>query len=787
MAVNKKNFKISGMSCAACAARIEKSLSKIEGINSARVNLATEQAMVEYENTLVEPRQIEEMVEKLGYGIVSPKASRGLINLKVSGMTCAGCAARIEKRLSGTKGVVDVVVNLSSETARVVYEPDQVESQDIIGVVKSLGYGAEKQEEFSRDNEEELKEREIGSLKKSLIISIGLSLPLLAAMLQLILEIPIPFKDFLHNQYFQWAIATPIQFLIGARFYRNSYFALKSGGANMDVLIAMGTSAAYFLSVYQVLFVPAQPGVMKDLYFEASSLIITLVLLGKYLEAVAKGRTSEAIKKLVELQAKTARVIRGNQEQAIPVEEVEIGDIIIVRPGEKVPVDGIITEGNSALDESMLSGESLPVDKNPGDFVFGGTINKFGTFKFEATKVGKDTTLARIIGLVEEAQVSKAPIQKMADKVSGVFVPAVLVIALISLAGWYLSGAGITKALITSVAVLVIACPCALGLATPTAIMVGTGKGAENGILIRGSEHLEMAYKLNTVVLDKTGTITKGLPEVTDIVSLGVIESGDIMRLAAQAEKKSEHPLGAAIYNQGLKEWGQIADPHSFEAFPGKGIKAVINDQDIYIGTRLLMVEKGLDTTPVEKDIRKFEEQGKTAMLMAINQKIEAIIAVADTVKDGSREAIEELKNMGIEVFMITGDNYRTAQAIAKQVGIEHVLAEILPENKALEVERLKAQDKIVAMVGDGINDAPALATADIGIAMGTGTDIAMEAAGITLIRGDLRIIPEKTQRKKSFTVSGSSTYTFLPGREPLQQFFSQLPYLTQPSGLLQI
>ena len=538
-------------------------------------------------------------------------------------------------------------------------------------------------------------------------------------------------------------VTTPVQFIIGFRFYKNAFYALKAKSANMDVLIAMGTSAAYFFSIYNAFFVPAEPGtMMKELYFEAGAVIITLILLGKYLEAVAKGKTSEAIKKLMGLQAKTAKVVRDGVEKDIPIEEVEVGDVIVVRPGEKVPVDGKITEGNSSLDESMLTGESLPVEKKAGDFVVGATINKFGTFKFEATKVGRDTVLSQIIKMVEDAQGSKAPIQKIADRVSGIFVPVVIGVAVITFIIWYLVLGDFAAGIISGVSVLVIACPCALGLATPTAIMVGTGKGAENGILIKGGEYLEMTYKVNAVVLDKTGTITKGQPEVTDIISLGKIESSEILKMAAIAEKSSEHPLGSAIYEKGKNEYGTIPDPEWFKAIPGKGIIAVVDQKEIYIGTRKLMTERKIDPGTTENAIIKLEDEGKTAMLMAVNNKIEAIIAVADTLKESSEEAIKELQDMGILVYMITGDNQRTAKAIAKQVGIENVLSEVLPENKAEEVEKLKKQGKIVAMVGDGINDAPALATADIGMAIGTGTDVAIEAADITLMRGDLITIP---------------------------------------------
>jgi Cu+-exporting ATPase len=660
--------------------------------------------------------------------------------IKISGMTCAACAAKIEKKLNKLEGVQKATVNLAIEKASVEYDSSKIDVSDMIKTVEVLGYNAKRAEEVSGDSEREQREKEIKRLRMELIISAILSFPLVMAMLLTLVNIDLAF---LHNEYFQLIVTTPVQFIIGFRFYKNAFYALKAKSANMDVLIAMGTSAAYFFSIYNAFFVPAEPGtMMKELYFEAGAVIITLILLGKYLEAVAKGKTSEAIKKLMGLQAKTAKVVRDGVEKDIPIEEVEVGDVIVVRPGEKVPVDGKITEGNSSLDESMLTGESLPVEKKAGDFVVGATINKFGTFKFEATKVGRDTVLSQIIKMVEDAQGSKAPIQKIADRVSGIFVPVVIGVAVITFIIWYLVLGDFAAGIISGVSVLVIACPCALGLATPTAIMVGTGKGAENGILIKGGEYLEMTYKVNAVVLDKTGTITKGQPEVTDIISLGKIESSEILKMAAIAEKSSEHPLGSAIYEKGKNEYGTIPDPEWFKAIPGKGIIAVVDQKEIYIGTRKLMTERKIDPGTTENAIIKLEDEGKTAMLMAVNNKIEAIIAVADTLKESSEEAIKELQDMGILVYMITGDNQRTAKAIAKQVGIENVLSEVLPENKAEEVEKLKKQGKIVAMVGDGINDAPALATADIGMAIGTGTDVAIEAADITLMRGDLITIP---------------------------------------------
>ncbi|HOM01869.1 MAG TPA: heavy metal translocating P-type ATPase [Acetivibrio sp.] len=662
------------------------------------------------------------------------------IELKITGMSCAACSARIEKRLNKVDGVAKASVNLATEKANIEYDAAKVKTADLIEIVDDLGYKAERIENISGDREKEQREKEIKRLKMELIASLVLSSPLILAMVFMLVNIDVPF---LHNEYFQLVIATPVQFIIGFRFYRNAYHAIKARSANMDVLIAMGTSAAYFFSIYNAFFThPMEMGMMKELYFEASSTIITLILLGKYLEAVAKGKTSEAIKKLMGLQAKTARVVRSGVEEDIPVEEVQVGDIIVVRPGEKIPVDGRIIEGDSSIDESMLTGESLPVEKKAGDFVTGATINKFGTFKFEATKVGKDTVLSQIIKMVEDAQGSKAPIQKVADQVSGIFVPAVIGIAIVTFAVWYLVTREMNSAIVSAVSVLVIACPCALGLATPTAIMVGTGKGAEKGILIKGGEYLETAYKLDSIVLDKTGTITKGQPEVTDIIPVGDMDASEILKLSAIAEKASEHPLGVAIYEKGKREFGTIPDPAKFEAIPGRGVAAVFDDKTIYIGTRKLMTEKGIDISKIEFDIAKLEDEGKTAMIMAADDRVEAILAVADTVKENSKEAIEQLMKMGIYVYMITGDNERTARAIAKQVGITNVLAEVLPENKAEEVEKLKKQGKIVGMVGDGINDAPALATADIGMAIGTGTDVAMEAADITLMRGDLRAIP---------------------------------------------
>lgn len=598
--------------------------------------------------------------------------------------------------------------------------------------VAKAGYPAEVEVEKDLDREKKKREKEIKSLKTSFIISAILSLPLFSAMFFHMAGADNALSNLLNNGWFQLVLATPVQFIIGYRFYESAYKSLRGGGANMDVLVAMGTSAAYFFSIYNLL------NGIEEYYFESSAVIITLILLGKTFEAVAKGKTSDAIKKLMGLQPKTARIVRDGEEVDLPIEELVEGDIVVVRPGERVPVDGIIVEGSSALDESMITGESIPIDKGIDDEVIGATINKFGSFKFRATKIGKDTVLSQIIKLVEDAQGSKAPVQRLADKISGVFVPVVVVIAVLTFAGFAVLGKNFNTGLINAVAVLVIACPCALGLATPTAIMVGTGKGAENGILIKSGEHLERAHKMDTIIFDKTGTITKGEPEVTNILVFTELEEQEILRIAASVERASEHPLGLSIVKEAEKQGLKLVSPSDFAAIPGKGLKASFEGKSVLIGNRKLMTENHVEIKDRQEDLYKLEEEGKTAMLLALDGVLAGIIAVADQIKDTSLQAIKDLQAMDLEVYMITGDNERTAKAIAKEVGIDHVLADVLPENKAEAVERLKAEGKHVGMVGDGINDAPALAAADVGFAIGTGTDVAMEAADITLMRGDL-------------------------------------------------
>lgn len=724
MAIKKISMDIVGMTCAACSARIEKALNKQEGVVSATVNLLANKANIEFDTDKIKAVDLVKIVEKTGYEV--PLVKKTLI---VEGMTCAACSARVEKVLNKLDGVVNASVNLSTNKAIVEYPSGSIDDASFIKAIEKAGYKAEVEVERDLDREKEMREKEIKSLKTSFILSAILSLPLFSAMFFHMAGI----HTILTNGWFQLALATPVQFIIGYRFYKGAYNSLRGGGANMDVLVSMGTSAAYFYSIYNLI-----KGV-HEFYFEASAVIITLILLGKTFEAVAKGKTSEAIKKLMGLQPRTARVIRDGEEIDIAIEKVDIGDIIVVRPGERIPVDGIIVEGNSAVDESMITGESIPVDKAKGDEVIGATINKFGTFKFKATKVGKDTVLSQIIKLVEDAQGSKAPVQRLADKISGIFVPVVVAIAIITVLGFTLIKGDFNTGLINAVAVLVIACPCALGLATPTAIMVGTGKGAEKGILIKSGEHLERAHKMNTIIFDKTGTITKGEPELTDILSFDSMDKDELLRIAASVEKTSEHPLGQAIVKKAEEELLKLTEPEEFMAVPGKGLQGKHEGRRVLIGNRKLMQDNGISIEMGEEDLLRLEEEGKTAMLVAIDGKLEGIIAVADKIKKTSKKAIEELKAMGLEVYMITGDNERTARAIAKEVGITNVLAEVLPENKADVVERIKKEGKEVGMVGDGINDAPALAAADVGFAIGTGTDVAMEAADITLMRGDLQ------------------------------------------------
>lgn len=726
MTSKKISVDILGMTCAACSTRVEKALNKQDGVKIATVNLLANRATIEFDADKIKEGDIINTIKKTGYEVPLEKRT-----LTVEGMTWSSCSSRVEKELNKLEGV-KATVNLATNKATVEYPSGLLTDDILIKTIEKAGYKAEVEIERDLDREKELREKEIKSLKTSFIISAILSLPLFLAMFFHMAGVDNALANLLNNGWFQLALATPVQFIIGYRFYKGAYKALRGGGANMDVLIAMGTSAAYFFSIYNLAI-----GV-PEYYFEASAVIITLIVLGNTFEAVAKGKTSEAIKKLMGLQPKTARVVRDEVEVDIPIEQLIVGDIVVVRPGERVPVDGIIVEGNSSLDESMITGESIPIDKTIDDEVIGATINKFGAFRFKATKIGKDTVLSQIIKLVEDAQGSKAPIQRLADKISGIFVPIVVVIALVTILGFTYIGGDFNTGLINAIAVLVIACPCALGLATPTAIMVGTGKGAENGILIKSGEHLESTHKMDTIIFDKTGTITRGEPELTDILTFNEYDRNEILRIAASVERASEHPLGESIVKKAEEESMELSNPESFMSITGKGLRAEFEGKKVLIGNKRLMVENDVSIEDRENDLLKLQEEGKTAMLMSLDGILSGIIAVADQMKDTSLEAVKELQKMGLEVYMITGDNERTAKAIAQKIGITKILADVLPEDKAEVVERLKSEGRHVGMVGDGINDAPALAAADIGFAIGTGTDVAMEAADITLMRGDL-------------------------------------------------
>ncbi|MEL3959980.1 heavy metal translocating P-type ATPase [Lysinibacillus endophyticus] len=736
--VKETSIQITGMTCAACATRIEKVLNKMDGVEKASVNLALEKSTIQYDPSKLSEIDFEKKIEAIGYGVVKQKAE-----FEITGMTCAACATRIEKVLNKTNGVASASVNLALEKATIKFNPSEITIADLIARVEKLGYGAHQKQE----NKEQVdyREKHIKEQQRKFIISAILSLPLLWTMVghfafTSFLYVP----DFLMNPWIQLFLATPVQFIIGKQFYVGAYKALRNGSANMDVLVVMGTSAAYFYSVYQTI-ITVGTNHAPHLYFETSAVLITLILLGKLFEAKAKGRSSEAIKKLMGLQAKTAIVVRAGVEKEVPLEEVVIGDMILVKPGEKIPVDGEVIEGITAVNESMLTGESLPVDKEIGDTLYGSTINKNGFIKMKATKVGRDTALAQIIKVVEDAQGSKAPIQRMADQISGIFVPIVVGIAILTFLVWiiWVNPGEFTSALEVLIAVLVIACPCALGLATPTSIMAGSGRAAEFGILFKGGEHLEQTQNIDTVVVDKTGTVTHGKPVLTDVYVANGQNEENFLSLIGAAEKQSEHPLAQAIV-QGIQEKGvELGNIQYFEAIPGFGVQATISGQGVVIGTRKLMTQYGIDIQHVLSLMEKLERDGKTAMLAGINGQYAGLVAVADTIKDTSREAVQRLQKMGIKVIMMTGDNERTAQAIGKEVGVDAVIAEVLPEGKAEEVKKLQQQGKKVAMVGDGINDAPALATADIGMAIGTGTDVAMEAADITLIRGDLNSIAD--------------------------------------------
>lgn len=751
--MKNKTFKVEGMTCTACANSIQRTLGKLDSVKEANVNFATEKLTIAFDDEEISQEEIFEKVEKLGFEL-KEEIDLKEVTIPIAGMTCSACSNAVQRALNKLDGVEEAFVNFATEKAVVKYNSDKIRISNLKAAIEKAGYKP-LELEIEDIGEEKLdpRERESKVLWIKFIIATIFTIPLFYISMGHMMGAPIPEiinpdinpMNFALTQMF---LTIPTM-LVGYKFYTVGFRTLFKGSPNMDSLIAIGTGAAFIYGIYAVVEISkGNHSMAMDLYFESAGVIITLILLGKYLESVSKGKTSQAIKELMGLQPKTATVIQDGKEVILPIEEVEVGDIILVKPGEKIPVDGEVVEGYTSIDESMLTGESIPVEKNIGDSVTGGSINKNGSIKFKAKKIGKDTTLSQIIKLVEDAQGSKAPIAKMADVISGYFVPIVIGIAIVSSGLWYITGQSTTFVLTIFISVLVIACPCALGLATPTAIMVGTGKGAEYGVLIKGGESLETTHKIQTVVFDKTGTITEGKPKVTDIITNGSILEEELLILAASAEKGSEHPLGEAIVKGAEEKALELKNVDNFMAIPGHGIQVKIGDKNLLLGNKKLMDDKNIHIT-LESDANRLASEGKTPMYIAINNELAGIIAVADVLKESSIKAIEKLHEMGIEVAMITGDNRRTADAIAKQVGIDIVLAEVLPEDKANEIKKLQESGKKVAMVGDGINDAPALAQADVGMAIGSGTDVAMESADIVLMRSDLMDVVTAIQLSK--------------------------------------
>ena len=743
-------FKIGGMTCSACANRIEKVVSKMDGVKEANVNFATETLTVNYDDKIITKAEIEQKVEKIGYKVEKNIQSH---TYKIEGMTCSACASRVEKVTNKMPGVENAVVNFATEKLSVSYDADAVSFGDIKAKVEKAGYKLIREDE-QKVEEKKKKLDEKGKLLWRLILSLIFAVPLLTITMGHMVGMPLPkiidpMMNPLNFAIIQLVLTIPVM-IIGYKFYYIGYKNLFKLSPNMDSLIAIGTSAAFIYSLYGTYKIYIGDGsYAMSLYYEAAVTILALITLGKYLEAISKGKTSQAIKKLMGLAPKTATIVRNGKELVIPIDEVIVGDIVIVKPGEKLPVDGEVIEGATAVDEAMITGESIPVEKTVGSKVIGASINKTGFIKYKATKVGKDTALSQIIKLVEDAQGSKAPIAKMADIIASYFVPIVIGLAILASIGWLVAGESGVFALTIFISVLVIACPCALGLATPTAIMVGTGKGAEYGVLIKGGEALEVTHQIDTIVFDKTGTITEGKPVVTDIITTTISED-ELLSIAASSEKGSEHPLGEAIVKDAEERNIKFKEISNFKAIPGHGIQVEIEGKVILLGNKKLMTENSIEIGDLGVKSDKLANEGKTPMYIAINNKLEGIIAVADTVKPSSKEAIENLHKMGIKVAMITGDNKKTADAIAKQVGIDIVLAEVLPEDKANEVKKLQEKGSKVAMVGDGINDAPALAQADIGIAIGTGTDVAIESANIVLMKGDLKDVATAIKLSKA-------------------------------------
>ena len=753
--MQNKTFTVEGMTCASCAQTVEKTASKLPGVETAQVNLATEKLTVNYDEAVLSTEEIEEAVSRAGYQVKTATKKQTLL---ISGMTCASCAQTVEKSVANLEAVKHAEVNLATEKLTVEFDETVLSTEQIILAVEKAGYQANVELDSTDNSYSDAKQKKLNQLNsiwRRFWLSAIFTIPLFYISMGPMIGWPVPsiIDPHLNSLNFaltQLVLTVPVM-LLGLSYYTGGFKALFRGHPNMDSLIALGTGAAFIYSLSATILIwNGDTTYAHELYYESAAVILTLITLGKYLESRSKGKTSEAIEKLMDLAPKTATVIRDGNEVEIGIDQVVVGDLIIVKPGEKIPVDGTIVEGRTSVDESMLTGESIPVEKNIGDAMVGGSFNNNGTVKYKADKVGNDTALAQIIQLVEDAQGSKAPIAKMADIISGYFVPIVIGLAIISGLGWYISGESGIFALTIAISVLVIACPCALGLATPTAIMVGTGKGAEHGVLIKGGAALETTHKIDMVVFDKTGTITEGKPVVTDIITAEGINEEELLMLTASAEKGSEHPLGEAIVEEAESRTLTFMNVEDFSAIPGHGIEVTIDGKQLLAGNKKLMVDRGitLDNLNVQSD--RLADDGKTPMYIAIDRKIAGIIAVADTVKENSAKAIEKLHEMGIEVGMITGDNARTADAIAKQVGIDRVLSEVLPEDKANEVKKLQAEGKKVAMVGDGINDAPALAQADIGIAIGTGTDVAIESADIVLMRSDLLDVPSSIELSKA-------------------------------------
>lgn len=741
--MTEKSYGVTGMTCAACAASVKRAVAKVPGVEQSEVNIATEKLTVRYDENKASFDDLKKAVEAAGYGLEDKQLKQA--ELAVEGMTCAACSAAVERAVKKLQGVSGVSVNLATNRAALEYDPGKVKLSEIKQAIVKAGYTPKDIELKERDEESEKRLRALKNMRSRLIVAIIFAAPILYLAMGHMFGLNLPIPEFM-NHHMRPGVFAAVQLILtipvlvaGSRFFTVGFKTLLRGAPNMDSLVAIGTASAFLYSAYAtVMIFLGSNDFVQLLYFESAAVVITLVMVGKYLEAVSKGKTSEAIKKLMNLRPKTAAIIKDGAEIEVPLGEVAAGDIVLVRPGASIPVDGIVEEGVSSVDESMLTGESLPVEKQPGSSVTGGSINGEGLLKFRATLVGEDTALSKIIKLVEEAQGKKAPIAKLADIISGYFVPAVLGIAVIAAIAWALAGRDFNFVLNIFVTVLVIACPCALGLATPTAIMVGTGKGAELGILIKGGEALETTHKVDAVVFDKTGTITEGKPVLTDLKTYGSFDEEGALLLAASAERGSEHPIARAIVEHARQKGLELKAPEDFKAVPGRGIDAVVGGKRVLAGNIKLMQENGIDLTPAQADARALSGSGRTLMYIAADGRLEALMAAADTLKPTSKAAVGKLRSMGVDVYMITGDNSSTAQAIADEVGIQNVLAEVLPGDKAGEVKKLQQSGKKVAMVGDGINDAPALVQADIGMAIGTGTDVAVESADVVLMRGDI-------------------------------------------------